>query len=70
MSEKRSPEHLHFFKPGMRWDWRRENAVEVILVVFVLLFFFTLPRAGCGITGTASASAEPAAEVQAPGVTP
>jgi hypothetical protein len=36
----------------MYWDWWGENPVEVVLVAFILIFFFTLPRTGCGVDKT------------------
>jgi hypothetical protein len=59
-SEKRSPQHLKLINTGLNWDWRRESPVEIILLVFVLLFFFFLPREGCGVTtlGTGEAPAQ------------
>lgn len=60
-SEKRSPQHLRLLNPGLNWDWRRENPVEIIVLVFVLSFFFFLPRAGCGITAQGAAPQEAAA---------
>jgi hypothetical protein len=35
--------------------------VEIIVLVFVLSFFFFLPRAGCGITAQGAAPQEVAA---------
>ena len=58
--EERKPYHASFLHGAMRWDWRKENAVEVILLVFVLTFFFALPRAGCGITARDQALEPPA----------
>lgn len=57
--QRRAPQHLHFLSSGLKWDWRKENAVELILLVFLLAFFFTLPRAGCGITDAETASKDP-----------
>ena len=57
--EQKAPQHLHFLNSGLNWDWRKENAVELILLVFLLAFFFTLPRAGCGITDPETASKDP-----------
>lgn len=56
--DERKPQHLHFINSRLRWDWRRENPVEIILLVFTLVFFFTIPRGGCGITPAAQANAE------------
>ena len=40
-------------KEGSRvWNWRGENPIEVVLVAFILILFFTLPRTGCGIDKT------------------
>lgn len=63
--DERKPQHLHFINSRLRWDWRRENPVEIILLVFTLVFFFTAPREGCGVTPAAQASAEAAPGVGA-----
>ena len=37
--------------PGAkRWDWWSENPVELVLVAFILVVFFMMPREGCGIS--------------------
>ncbi|GEM_PF-4814561 len=36
----------------MNWNWRREDPPEVVLVVFILVLFFTVPRDGCGVDKT------------------
>ncbi len=69
--EDPKPQHLHLITSRFNWDWRRENPVEILILVFALTFFFFLPRAGCGVTPEggdnvsdapgASASAEEAA---------
>ncbi len=64
----RKPQHLSMFNGSwVKWDWRKENPAEVVLVVFALTFFLLLPRQGCGVTqtGPPGASAPPAAP-QAP----
>jgi|GEM_PF-3250904 hypothetical protein len=48
--EKKTPQHLKMFADGFRWDWRRENPVEIVILVFGICIFFLLPRAGCGVT--------------------
>jgi hypothetical protein len=56
----REPQHLEIFDkkvPWYRWDWRKENPGEVILVVFGLLLFVFWPRTGCGVTPEAQVSA-------------
>lgn len=55
--ENKKPQHVRFVESGLKWDWRKENAVELILLVFLLSFFFTLPRAGCGVTDVKTAQA-------------
>lgn len=46
MSEKMSKTGA----PVFRFNWSRESPVEIILVVFLVVGFFTFPRTGCGIT--------------------
>lgn len=48
--EQRAPQHLQQTKRPVYWDWWQENPVEIILVVFIIVLFFALPRTGCGIT--------------------
>lgn len=64
--EKRSPQHLKLINSSFNWDWRRENPVEIIVLVFVLLFFFFLPRAGCGVTSMDAGSQPALPAVPAP----
>lgn len=45
-----APQHIQTRKAPFYWNWWRENPVEIILVTFILVLFFFLPRAGCGIT--------------------
>lgn len=46
-----APSHLGSGKAEpVGWDWWSENPAEIILVVFILIFFFLLPRDGCGIS--------------------
>lgn len=45
--------HLGAKKEPVWWNWWSENPAEIILVIFILIFFFTLPRAGCGVTQVA-----------------
>ena len=66
MAEREKP-YLHSSGRGMNWDWWRENPVEIILVVFILVLFFffeSLPPQGWGIDAggghpVARGSAEP-----------
>jgi hypothetical protein len=46
---EQSPPHLGDDRPWIRWNWSREDPVEIVLLVFVLVLFFLLPRPGCGI---------------------
>jgi len=41
----------HLGRPAgeMYWDWSGESPVEIVLLIFVLVLFFTVPRTGCGI---------------------
>ena len=57
--------HLGADEEGLKWDWWGENPVEIVLVAFILIFFFTLPRMGCGIdkTETPTQAETDAAEV-------
>lgn len=50
MNEKKQYPHLKMLTSFKSWDWRRENPVEVVILVFGLSLFFLLPRMGCGIT--------------------
>lgn len=34
------------------WDWSGEDPVEIIVVIFILVLFFTLPRGNCGVEKT------------------
>lgn len=56
MDEKKSlaKSHLGATKEPIWWNWWGENPAEVVLVVFILVFFFLLPRAGCGVTQVGS----------------
>jgi hypothetical protein len=54
-TKNRPQSHLQNDKDPIWWDWWSENPVEIILVIFILVLFFTLPRAGCGITAEAGA---------------
>lgn len=52
MEENNEPAktHLGSEKEPVWWNWWDENPTEIILVTFILVFFFLLPRAGCGVT--------------------
>ncbi len=45
-----TPQYLHKKKSVISWNWWGENPVEIILVVFIVVFFFALPRTGCGVS--------------------
>lgn len=61
MADKnKAKSHLQSDKDPVWWDWWRENPIEIILVIFILVFFFAFPRQGCGIT---NAEAPPAQAV-------
>lgn len=47
----------------MYWDWQGEDPVEIVLVAFILVLFFTLPRPSCGVQGS-GVSAPPQPPVQ------
>lgn len=32
------------------WDWWRENPVELVLVILIIVLFVMVPWEGCGIT--------------------
>ncbi len=49
---KKSKSHLQTDKDKVWWDWWSENPIEIVLVIFILVLFFALPRQGCGITET------------------
>lgn len=61
MSDKNEISYLSNSKKTVSWDWWSESPVELILVVFIVVFFFTFPRTGCGITPTADSPASSAA---------
>lgn len=70
MSEEK-PQHLHLITSSLRWDWRKENPVELVLLVFIFVVFLAMPRAGCGVSYKASPAAQApaaAAKVTAQGV--
>ena len=69
MTKKRAPQHINMFSTSslLNWDWRRENPVELVLLVFVLCAFFFLPRAGCGISSSATQTQAPVIEALVPG---
>ena len=54
MSDRKEIPYLSKSK-SVSWDWWSESPVELILMVFIIVFFFAFPRAGCGITPTADA---------------
>ena len=58
------PSHLRLITSSLRWDWRRENPVELVVLVFFFAIFFTLPRVGCGV------SAKPQAQGRAVAAAP
>lgn len=47
-SEDKS-DHLGHRPDHLYWDWSRESPVEIVLVIFILVLFFMIPRSGCGI---------------------
>ncbi len=66
MSEKKDIPYLHTPDDGPRWDWWREDPVELILLVFILVLFFAFPRAGCGVTAVDANQAPPPAATANP----
>lgn len=74
MSE-RSPQHVKMIHSRLNWDWRKENPVELVLLIFIFAILFAIPKQGCGISkdaginaklNTAPAVVVPAAPVAAP----
>jgi hypothetical protein len=65
-SNKKAQSHLQTNKKPMFWDWWRENPVEIILVIFILVLFFAFPRQGCGITNNGPSPNQPAVDVTTP----
>jgi len=59
-------DHLGADKEPVWWDWWSENPTEIILVTFILVFFFLLPRTGCGITQVEAQAPAPADQVAQP----
>lgn len=47
---EQSPEPLGTRNKRLYWDWWRENPVELVLVVLILVLFVFVPWQGCGIT--------------------
>lgn len=50
--DKKAPQHLSSNRPAFFWNWGKENPPEIVLVAFILILFFALPRPGCGIEKT------------------
>jgi hypothetical protein len=42
--------HLTLTESKIGWDWRREDPVELILLVFFIALFLLMPREHCGLT--------------------
>jgi len=51
-TDKAHPQNLSNKEGSRVWNWHGENPAEVVLVAFILIFFFMLPRTGCGIDKT------------------
>lgn len=49
MAEK-APQYIKRKKGPIYWDWWRESPGELVLLVFILVFFFLTPWTGCGVT--------------------
>ncbi len=65
-NEQKPTTFLHTNKEPVWWDWWSENPIEIILVIFILVLFFALPRAGCGVTNVQPTSpGTPAVHTQA-----
>jgi len=52
-----SPDHLGRKGNSLYWDWRGEDPVEIVLVLFILVLFFMLPRPHCGVDTNAESTA-------------
>ena len=48
--EEQSPQHLGRKNKRLYWDWWRENPVELVLVVLIIMAFALVPWEGCGIS--------------------
>ena len=48
--DAQSPQHLKQTDQSMYWDWWRENPVEIILVILIIVLFATVPWEGCGVS--------------------
>ena len=49
--DEKAPQHIKADRQHWYWDWWRENPVEIILVIFILVLFAAVPWQGCGISG-------------------
>ncbi len=65
---ERVPPHLKLINSRLNWDWRKENPSELVVLVFILALFFTIPRAGCGITPEGAQAIEGAVVEQPKGI--
>lgn len=57
--EWRGNSPLTLGRSRLNWDWRREDPVELILLVFILVVFFLFPREGCGVSSEAEVANQP-----------
>ena len=48
--QQQPPQHIANKKRGVYWDWWRENPVELLLVLFIIVLFMAVPWEGCGMT--------------------
>ena len=60
---QQSSQQVQTRKSPVRWDWWGESPIEIILVIFILVLFFALPRAGCGVTEQPSDPVQQAGQV-------
>ncbi|MFB6264914.1 MAG: hypothetical protein ABEL76_15025 [Bradymonadaceae bacterium] len=65
-NDEPSPDNLARGDRAIEWDWHKEDPVEVVLVAFILILFFTLPRQGCRLGVQGDAGIRPAFTVDQP----
>lgn len=62
--EDKSAEPVSDQKRRIYWDWWRENPVELVLVILIIVLFVMVPWQGCGITEQDPADLDEAQDVR------